>query len=228
MSRAIPSNAGRPSVTCCQSRGRESGKIQDESCTPMSAAQETSFGQEAFPFCRQVKSFTARTLGVVDNVAGQEYSKATEASQEEHSSPQHTAQPHGELGLDLIEKHLYYFRKTKNQLVIDRRQFTRISQVSAEECARQCWEATFDCKDFDFCFASGKQNMGVGTCTMYAHNDEPVKTTMSPVCSTYACTGNLSATPGGLSYFMILLGIGIGAAALFGYGFYRSHRANRV
>lgn len=142
------------------------------------------------------------------------------------------------------KKYLYDFKKMKNQRVIDRQQFTTISQVSAEECARQCWEATFDCKDFDFCFASGKQNMGVGTCTMYVHSDEPVKTTMSPVCSTYAYTGNpdlirpmdyalsaslhSNATAGGLSFFMILLGIGIGAAALFGYAFYRSHRANRV
>ncbi|XP_050031100.1 uncharacterized protein [Dermacentor andersoni] len=142
------------------------------------------------------------------------------------------------------KKYLYDFKKMKNQRITDRQQFTAISQVSAEECARQCWEATFDCKDFDFCFASGKQNMGVGTCTMYAHSDEPVKTTMSPVCSTYAYTGNpdlirpsdyalssslhSNATAGGLSFLLILLGIGLGAAGLFAYGFYRSHRANRV
>ncbi|KAL3202556.1 hypothetical protein MRX96_042379 [Rhipicephalus microplus] len=67
---------------------------------------------------------------------------------------------------------------------------------------------------------------------------------MSPVCSTYAYTGNpdliqpkvyalsaslhSNATAGGLSFFMVLLGIGIGAAALFAYGFYRAHQANRV
>ncbi|KAL1479584.1 hypothetical protein MTO96_051736 [Rhipicephalus appendiculatus] len=153
------------------------------------------------------------------------------------------------------KKYLYDFKKTKNQRVTGRQQFTVISKVSAEECARQCWEATFECQDFDFCFASGKQNMGVGTCTLYVRGDEPPKTVMSPVCSTYAYTGNprqncewankqnsklhlkmadscyrfaISATAGGLSFFMILLGIGIGAAALFAYGFYRAHQANRV
>ncbi|KAH8030477.1 hypothetical protein HPB51_007290 [Rhipicephalus microplus] len=88
------------------------------------------------------------------------------------------------------KKYLYDFKKTKNQRITGRQQFTVISAVSAEECARQCWEATFECQDFDFCFASGKQNMGVGTCTLYVRSDEPAKTIMSPVCSTYAYTGN--------------------------------------
>lgn len=142
------------------------------------------------------------------------------------------------------KKYLYDFKKTKNQRITGRQQFTVISKVSAEECARQCWEATFECQDFDFCFAFGKQNMGVGTCTLYVHSDEPVKTIMSPVCSTYAYTGNpdlvrptaysvsmsghSNATAGGLSFFMVLLGTGIGAAALFAYGFYKAHQANRV
>ncbi|KAH7933027.1 hypothetical protein HPB49_006967 [Dermacentor silvarum] len=69
MSRTIPSNVGRPSVTCCQSRGRESGEIQDESGTPMSAAQETSFGQEAFRFCRQAKAVHARLEPCVFSLA---------------------------------------------------------------------------------------------------------------------------------------------------------------
>ncbi|KAK8781818.1 hypothetical protein V5799_016832 [Amblyomma americanum] len=142
------------------------------------------------------------------------------------------------------KKYLYDFSKTKSQRIFGRQAFTVINQVSVEECARQCWEATFECKNFDFCSPPGTRKLGYGDCTLYARSDGPIKTTMSPICSTYTYTGNpdmvqapsveqsaalhSNAKAGGLAFFMVLLGIGIGAAALFGYGFYKAHRANRV
>ncbi|XP_077498153.1 uncharacterized protein LOC144108837 [Amblyomma americanum] len=142
------------------------------------------------------------------------------------------------------KKYLYDFSKTKSQRIFDRQAFTVINLVSVEECARQCWEATFECKNFDFCSPPGTRKLGYGDCTLYARSDGPIKTTMSPICSTYTYTGNpdmvqapsveqsaalhSNAKAGGLAFFMVLLGIGIGAAALFGYGFYKAHRANRV
>lgn len=162
----------------------------------------------------------------------------------EYGDPAKLDAKNAEKCLHYSKKYLYDFKKTKNQRFTGREQFTVIGNVSSEECARQCWEATFQCKDFDFCFVTGKQNMGLGTCTLYVQGEETFETVMSPVCSTYTYTGNpdvikltdyalsaslhSNATAGGLSFFMVLLGVAIGAAALFAYGFYRAHQANRV
>lgn len=160
----------------------------------------------------------------------------------EHGDPAKLDAKNVEKCFHYSKKYLYDFKKQKNQRFTGRQPHTVIKKVSAEECARQCWEASFDCKDFDFC--SGPRHLGFGDCIQYERGNGPFKTTMSPVCSSYSFSGNgvvgglaysQSATPlhsnataGGLAFFMILLGSAIGVAAVFGYRYYKAHQANRV
>lgn len=161
----------------------------------------------------------------------------------EHGDPAKLDAKNAEKCFHYSKKYLYDFKKQKNQRFTGRQPHTVIKKVSAEECARQCWEASYDCKEFDFC--SGPRHLGFGDCIQYERSDQAFKTTMSPVCSTYSFSGSgngagglaysqsamplhSNGTAGGLSFFMIVLGSALGVAALFGYRYYKAQQANRV
>ncbi|CAN7984276.1 unnamed protein product [Ixodes hexagonus] len=139
------------------------------------------------------------------------------------------------------KKYLYDFKKNASTRVkADGR--TVIRQVTPEECAKECRDATFLCENFDHC--TGPKNLGRGDCTLYESVDGsgPFQIIFSPICSSYSYRGDVdlrsfsnpaaalhsNGTAGGLAFFMILLGVGLGALAFFAYGYYKNYRLNRV
>lgn len=133
-------------------------------------------------------------------------------------------------------KHINDYRKTRMMRLLGT-PHTVIKKVSEAECARQCWEASFRCQQFDHC--AGTQDLGKGDCLLFGAEAGPHGEVMSPICNSYNYTGNYDRPPAarapealhsnakatGLSFFMIFLGIGLGALALFAYGFYKTRRA---
>ncbi|XP_077498250.1 uncharacterized protein LOC144108894 [Amblyomma americanum] len=132
-------------------------------------------------------------------------------------------------------KHINDYRKTRMTRLLGNAH-TVIKKVSEAECARQCWEASFPCQQFDHC--TGTQDLGKGDCLLFDAEAGPHGVVTSPICSSYEYTGNYdrpiaraaealhsNAKATGLSFFMIFLGVGLGVLALFAYGFYKTRRA---
>lgn len=136
-------------------------------------------------------------------------------------------------------KYLNDFRKQKSSRVTSDA-YTVIAKVSAAQCAKQCREALFFCGIFHFC--TGPQDLGRGDCFLHNGDASSFKTVHSPVCSAYtyiedpdtksllARTSALHSNgkAGGLAFFMILLGAGMGVAGVVAFGVYQRTKFDRV
>nr|XP_037269276.1 uncharacterized protein LOC119161055 [Rhipicephalus microplus] len=133
-------------------------------------------------------------------------------------------------------KHISDYRKERRVRLLGTPR-TTIKKVSEAECARQCWEAAFQCERFDHC--SGKNELGKGDCLLFDGDKGTDGTVMSPICNSYTYTGKYNdavarapqafhsnAKAAGLSFFVVFLGVGIVLAALFAYGIYKTRRAS--
>ncbi|CAN7945419.1 unnamed protein product, partial [Ixodes hexagonus] len=117
---------------------------------------------------------------------------------------------------------------------------TVVAKVSAAQCAKLCREATFFCGAFHLCTAA--RNLGRGDCFLYNGDSNSFKTVFSPFCGTYtyiedpdiknqlarSAALHSNGKAGGLAFFMILLGTGLGVAGLVAFSVYRRTRLNRV
>ncbi|XP_064483587.1 uncharacterized protein LOC135396504 [Ornithodoros turicata] len=110
---------------------------------------------------------------------------------------------------------------------------TTIQNLTAEECAKLCRESVFDCRSFDFC-AGGPR--GVGTCIQHQAGDGAFID--APMCNSYiyvsdpdaavlqfnnpnVTNGYSKGTAAGLAVLLLLIGIGLGVAALTAFNIYK-------
>ncbi|EEC08860.1 antigen B membrane protein, putative [Ixodes scapularis] len=200
--------------------------INDEECARLCMV-ETGFDCKSFDYCGQAKDM--HTVCRLHDTHLREFGEPSKMNKKSLESCMHYS-----------KKYLYDFKKSaSNKTKASAR--TVIGQVTPEECAKQCRDATFLCENFDHC--TGPQNLGRGDCMLYEKADGagPFQTIFSPICSAYSYRGDAdlrsfsnqaalhsNATAGGLAFFLLLLGVGIGASALLAYGYYKNRRLNRV
>uniref|UniRef100_V5ICT5 Putative conserved secreted protein n=2 Tax=Ixodes ricinus TaxID=34613 RepID=V5ICT5_IXORI len=200
--------------------------INDEECARLCMV-ETGFDCKSFDYCGQAKDM--HTVCRLHDTHLREFGEPSKMNKKSLESCMHYS-----------KKYLYDFKKSaSNKTKASAR--TVIGQVTAEECAKQCRDATFLCENFDHC--TGPQNLGRGDCMLYEKVDGagPFQTVFSPICSSYSYRGDAdlrsfsnqaalhsNATAGGLAFFLLLLGVGIGVSALLAYGYYKNRRLNRV
>ncbi|CAN8025265.1 unnamed protein product [Ixodes persulcatus] len=200
--------------------------INDEECARLCMV-ETGFDCKSFDYCGHAKDM--HTVCRLHDTHLREFGEPSKMNKKSLESCMHYS-----------KKYLYDFKKSaSNKTKASAR--TVIGQVTPEECAKQCHDATFLCENFDHC--TGPQNLGRGDCMLYEKVDGagPLQTVFSPICSSYSYRGDAdlrsfsnqaalhsNATAGGLAFFLLLLGVGIGASALLAYGYYQNRRLNRV
>lgn len=187
---------------------------------------EKDFVCKAFDFCRRTRK-------------GKAMCRLQETNILDLGDPSAVDQSNAEMCSHFSRKHINDFRKEPSKR-LKGSPHTVIKRVSEAECARQCWEASFPCDHFDHC--TGTLDLGKGDCMLFDGTKGPFESVKSPVCNSYTYNGNkdriqMARSPAelhstskaaGLSFFMVFLGIAIGAALLAAYGFYKTRQAARA
>lgn len=187
---------------------------------------EKEFVCKAFDFCRRTRK-------------GKAMCRLQETNILDLGDPSAVDQSNAEMCSHYSRKHISDYRKESSKR-LKGAPHTVIKRVSEAECARQCWEASFNCDHFDHC--AGTLDLGKGDCMLFDGTKGPFESVKSPICSTYTYNGNYgrlyradspaelhsNSKATGLSFFMVFLGIAIGASLLVAYGFYKARQAGRA
>ncbi|XP_022248468.1 uncharacterized protein LOC106464551 [Limulus polyphemus] len=128
--------------------------------------------------------------------------------------------------------YIYDFKRTDGKKV-DGATVIELQNVTAKVCAKRCVEnADFNCQSFDFCQATP---LDKSTCLLIGKGNSKMNFIEAPVCAHYEYLGirGPSSSEGsrystglgiGLAFFFIILGIILGAVAVFLYGYRKANK----
>ncbi|XP_076320141.1 uncharacterized protein LOC143230449 isoform X2 [Tachypleus tridentatus] len=128
--------------------------------------------------------------------------------------------------------YIYDFKQTDGKKV-NGAKVVELQNVTAKHCAKRCVEnAEFSCQSFDFCQAT---TLDKSTCLLIGKGNSKMDFIEAPVCAHYEYLGTIEPSLDersrystglgiGLAFFFIILGIILGAVALFIYGYRKANK----